>query len=97
MLGGGGLENEVFWIGMTPWHWKLREKERLGVWRSTCSAFPSEPVPCKGIPRAAFGKTQRIRFRKPASREEFIFLLKPWTRGYEGALREEVLTLPMYL
>lgn len=42
-------------------------------------------------------KTQRIRFRKPASEEEVTFLLKPWTRRYEGALRKEVLTLPMYL
>lgn len=92
------VKNEAFCAGVAPWLWELREKESFGVWRPTCSAFPREPVLWKGIPRAALGcKAPRIRFRKPASGEEVIFLLKPWDSRYEGELRKEVLTLPMYL
>lgn len=60
--------------------------------------FPVSQSHGKGFPEQHLVcKTKITRFRKPVSGEEVIFLLKPWTRRYEGELREEVLTLPTYL
>lgn len=58
-----------------------------------CAGQPAVPFPVsqshvKGFPEQHLVcKTQRIRFRKPGSGEEVLFLLKLWTRRYEGALR----------